>query len=106
MMQSVATYCRICEAACGLRADLDDDGRLIKLRPDKEHPVSHGFVCAKGLRFGDVAAHPRRVLTPLGPAAPSGRAAVGWPEATRTIAARLRAIIDRHGPHAASQIRQ
>ena len=41
------TYCRICEAACGLVATVED-GAVTKLVPDREHPVSAGHACAKG----------------------------------------------------------
>src|SRR3989442_12422565 len=63
--RSVPTFCRICEAACGLIADLDASGHPVRLRPDRQHPVSQGFVCAKGTRFLEVATHPERLLWPL-----------------------------------------
>ena len=49
MGEPIKTYCRICEAACGL--EVEANGRELKIRPDREHPVSRGFVCAKGTRF-------------------------------------------------------
>ncbi len=36
------TYCRICEPLCGLVATVED-GQLVKLRPDRQHPLSRGF---------------------------------------------------------------
>src|SRR5438128_12039160 len=63
--RSVPTFCRICEAACGLLADLDASGQPVRLRPDRQHPVSQGFVCAKGTEFLEVAEHPARLLWPL-----------------------------------------
>jgi len=33
------TFCRICEPLCGMIATVDD-GRLVSLRPDKDHPLS------------------------------------------------------------------
>lgn len=87
------TFCRICEAACGLTVD---EGRL---RPDRAHPLSRGFVCAKGTRFGEVASHPARLLRPqLGP--PGARREVGWSEALDDVVSHLRRTIERHGPHA------
>jgi Molybdopterin oxidoreductase Fe4S4 domain len=41
------TFCRICEPLCGMVATVED-GRLVALRPDKEHPLSAGFACQKG----------------------------------------------------------
>jgi anaerobic selenocysteine-containing dehydrogenase len=63
--RSRQTFCRICEAACGWLADLDASGQLVRLRPDRQHPISQGFVYAKGTRFLEVAAHPDRLLAPL-----------------------------------------
>jgi anaerobic selenocysteine-containing dehydrogenase len=42
-----------------------EDGRLVRLRPDKEHPMSAGFVCQKGIAFTEVVNDPDRVTAPL-----------------------------------------
>ena len=58
-----ATFCRICEPLCGMIATVED-GKLVALRPDKEHPLSAGFACQKGIAFTEVqndpTASPRR----------------------------------------------
>ncbi len=92
-MTRVKTYCRICEAACGLTFEAG------KLRPDKDHPVSRGHVCAKGTRFCEVAAHPARLRTPMVRRDGQLRRA-SWAEATEAAGARIRPILERHGPHA------
>jgi formate dehydrogenase len=89
------TYCRICEAACGLSAELNADGRLVALRPDRAHPTSRGYACAKGTRFAEVADHPQRLLAPR-----IEGAAVDWAYANRFVGDRVRRIIDTYGPHA------
>ena len=53
-----ATFCRICEPLCGMIATVDD-GRLVSLRPDKDHPLSSGFACQKGIAFTEVRQRPR-----------------------------------------------
>jgi anaerobic selenocysteine-containing dehydrogenase len=98
--RSVPTFCRICEAACGLLADLDASGQPVRLRPDREHPVSQGFVCAKGTQFLEVAAHPERLLLPLRRCADGRYERVTWDEAMTFVAQRLRPILERYGPHA------
>ena len=35
------------------------------LRPDKDHPLSSGFACQKGIAFTEVVNDPDRVTTPL-----------------------------------------
>ena len=58
------TFCRICEPLCGMIATVED-GRLVSLRPDKEHPLSAGFACQKGIAFTEVNNDPDRVTQPL-----------------------------------------
>ena len=41
------------------------DGELEQLRPDKEHPLSQGEACPKGIAFTEVQNDPDRVLHPL-----------------------------------------
>jgi anaerobic selenocysteine-containing dehydrogenase len=89
------TFCRICEPLCGMIATVDD-GRLVALRPDKDHPLSSGFACQKGIAFTEVVNDPDRVTTPLR-RGPNGFEQVTWDEALTDIAARLSAILRRHG---------
>lgn len=89
------TFCRICEPLCGMIATVED-GRLTALRPDRDHPLSAGFACQKGIAFVDVVNDPDRVTTPLR-RTPNGFEPVGWDEALDDIAARLTAIHRRHG---------
>ena len=42
-----------------------EDGRLTALRPDKDHPLSAGFACQKGIAFSEIVNDPDRVTTPL-----------------------------------------
>ena len=97
-MPAIATYCRICEAACGLIAEVDAE-QIVALSPDPDHVVSKGFACAKGTRFLEIHRSPGRVDHPL--IRRGGKLQrVGWAEANRDIGRRLRQIIDTHGPHA------
>ena len=90
------TFCRICEASCGLRVEVRDN-RVTRIRPDDEHPITKGYACVKGIRFDEVQHAPDRVIRPLkrtddelGPTT--------WDTAIVEIGQRLRAIIDEHGP--------
>lgn len=89
------TFCGICEASCGLVATVDD-GRLVALRPDAEHPASQGFACSKGVQFGSVVADPDRVTVPLRRTS-NGFEPATWTEALDDIGTRLGAIRKRHG---------
>jgi anaerobic selenocysteine-containing dehydrogenase len=93
-----STFCRICEPLCGMVATVED-GRLIALRPDKDHPLSAGFACQKGIAFTEVVNDPDRVTTPLRRTA-AGFEPVSWDEAMADIAQRLADIHRRHGSRA------
>lgn len=93
------TFCRICEASCGLIATVED-GRLVKLTPDREHAVTDGFSCRKGLAAVDVSQDPDRLDFPRVRNSLGEWSDVSWDEAMATTAARLRAVMDEHGPNA------
>ena len=58
------TFCRICEALCGMVATVKD-GKVVKLEPDRDNPHSQGHVCVKGIAMAEVNNDPDRVTTPL-----------------------------------------
>ncbi|WP_148615654.1 molybdopterin-containing oxidoreductase family protein [Nocardioides rubriscoriae] len=95
--RSVRTFCRICEVHCGLVVDVAADETVLKVRPDRDHPVSKGYCCVKGLGLGALHHDDDRLDTPLkrvdGELVP-----VSWEQATAEIGARVRALVDAHGP--------
>ena len=90
------TYCRICEANCGMVATVED-GRVAKLRPDRDHPLSRGYACPKGIAFPEVQDDPDRVVHPLRRRPGGALERVSWDEALADVGGRLRAIRDEHG---------
>ena len=97
--RSIHTFCRVCEPACGLVASVRD-GRLESLRPDREHPVTRGFACNKGLAGVEIHHAPDRLNHPQRRRPDGSLERVSWDDATAQIAAQLRAIIAEHGPGA------
>jgi anaerobic selenocysteine-containing dehydrogenase len=93
------TYCRICEPLCGLVATVRDD-ELVQLRPDRDHPLSRGFACPKGIAMAQVQNDPDRVIHPLRRRADGTFERVEWEAALDDIGARLRAILRRDGGEA------
>jgi len=93
------TFCRVCEPACGLVARVEN-GELVRLRPDKENPISRGFACNKGLAGDEIHRDPDRLDHPLRRRADGEFERISWDEAIHDIAARFRSILDEHGPSA------
>src|SRR3954471_19599261 len=89
------SFCRICEPLCGMVATVED-GRITKLRPDADHPLSRGYACPKGIAMAEVQNDPDRVLHPLKRRG-GGFERVSWEEALDDIGSRLGEVIDSHG---------
>ncbi len=98
--QTKRTFCRVCEPACGLVATVED-GRLVQLAPDREHPITEGFACHKGIAGKDIHHDPDRVNTPLTRTSEGFRSA-SWDDALRGIASRLQEIVAESGGEAVS----
>lgn len=99
MARHVHTFCRVCEPSCGLLAEVEGD-EITRLRPDREHPVTRGFACHKGLAGLDIHRDPDRLDQPQR-RGPGGRfAEISWETAVREIAERVTSLRDAHGPDA------
>lgn len=90
------TYCRICEPLCGMVATVDD-GRVTKLRPDPDHPLSCGQACAKGIAMTEVQNDPDRLLHPQRKRPDGTFERVSWEVALGDIGSRLGRIKKQHG---------
>ena len=74
------------------------DGRVIRIQGDPDHPTTHGALCTKVSRYAERTHHPDRVLHPLKRVGPKGSGQfvqVGWDEALADIARRLGDIAAR-----------
>ncbi len=63
-MHEQHTFCRICEASCGLIAEIDE-GKVVNLKPNKDHKGTLGFSCMKGLNQHKMYDSPDRLKYPL-----------------------------------------
>jgi formate dehydrogenase len=99
IVHRMKTFCRLCEVNCGLEAKLDDQGRLTGLQPDREHPVSRGFACHKGLLAREIHHDPDRLNHPQR-RGPHGFERANWDEALSAVSHHLQSILDAHGPEA------
>jgi len=96
MARAVYRTCTLCEAACGLAIDVEND-RIVGVRGDADDVASQGYVCAKGVAIGEVHDDPDRLRRPMRRTSEGTFVAVSWDEAFSDIATRLAAIRTEFG---------
>lgn len=92
----VFTSCGICLSACGMEVELED-GRIVDVRGDKDHPLSKGFLCPKGKALAQYSSDEYRITSPYEKAGNAWRK-ITWEQAYAKIGQRLHEIVKRHGP--------
>ncbi|MFE6551297.1 molybdopterin oxidoreductase family protein [Streptomyces sp. NPDC057746] len=98
MSRTALRICPLCEATCGLTLTVEGT-RVTGARGDRDDVFSRGFICPKGASFGAADSDPDRLRTPLVRRGGELREAT-WDEAFDAVAAGLRAVVERYGPHA------
>lgn len=93
------TYCKVCSTNCGLVAEVANDSKILKVKGDREHPVTKGYSCPKGRATGQIYHLDHSITRPM-MRKDGALVEVSWDEALDDISARLRKVIDVHGPHA------
>ncbi|HYC14212.1 MAG TPA: molybdopterin-dependent oxidoreductase, partial [Stellaceae bacterium] len=100
-MEKIRVTCaHDCPCMCSLITTVEN-GRILKIEGDPEHPFTDGFACAKVNRDGDVVHSPDRIKTPLRRVGPKGAGKfepITWEAALDEIEARWKAIIAAEGP--------
>ncbi len=95
MTETVTTFCRICEAQCGLVVTRENN-RIIAIAPDEEHVVSKGYACIKGLTFEDFRTSPDRVTQPLKKMGDTYEP-ISWEQALAEIGAKVQQLRQQYG---------
>ncbi|MEV5342299.1 molybdopterin oxidoreductase family protein [Streptomyces sp. NPDC052676] len=98
MSRTALRICPLCEATCGLTLTIEGT-TVTSARGDRDDVFSQGFICPKGASFGAVDADPDRLRTPLVRRGGELREAT-WEEAFDAVAAGIRPVVERYGPHA------
>ena len=100
-MTTIRTVCaHDCPDQCSLLATVED-GRIVRVQGDPEHPMTAGFACAKVNREHEMVHSPERVLRPLRRIGQKGSGdfvPVTWSDALDEIEARWKAILGEDGP--------
>ena len=95
--QSVCCYCG---TGCGILIEAQE-GRIVGVRGDPEHPANHGRLCTKGATLHLSAQAGGRALYPeLRHAKAAHRERMGWETALDHAADRFAALIREYGPDA------
>src|SRR5215218_11309934 len=86
------TTCPYCGVGCGLVASVEE-GRLVAVRGDGEHPVNRGATCRKPTRLPEAVHAPDRALHPMWRASLDERWRTGsWRTVLGAVADKLRAV--------------
>ncbi|MCA8963392.1 MAG: molybdopterin-dependent oxidoreductase [Planctomycetes bacterium] len=98
-VETLRTTCsRDCPDACAILAKVED-GKVLELRGDPEHPVTKGFLCFRTSRYPELMDSEQRIRQPLlrrdGQLQPCS-----WEEAIEAIAAKLTEVRAESGPSA------
>jgi anaerobic selenocysteine-containing dehydrogenase len=86
----------LCAQNCGLEI-LVEEGRMVKVRPDKANPRSRGYACRKGLKILYHQYPADRLTRPLKRVGDAFEP-ISWDRALEEIAAKLQGLLDAHGP--------
>ena len=92
------TQCNMCVLSCGLEMEVED-GKVLRVRPDKSSPRSHGYMCRKGRTAQYYLNNPDRLDYPLKKVG-DHHERISWEQALREIGEKCNAILDAHGPRA------
>jgi anaerobic selenocysteine-containing dehydrogenase len=92
------TSCICCAQNCGLEVMVEEN-RIVKVKPDKENLRSEGYTCRKGLKIPHYQHNADRLTHPLKREGDTFRQ-ISWDQALDEISAKLRDILDCHGPRA------
>jgi len=100
------SICGICPAGCWVEAGMDEDGRLVDIRPDPDHAL--GMICRRGNHAPEIVysehrlRHPMRRVDPKGSTDPEAFERISWDEAYDLIVENLETIKAESGPEAVS----
>jgi thiosulfate reductase/polysulfide reductase chain A len=98
----IPTMCEMCVWRCGVRAKVEE-GRVVKLEGNPDHPHSKGKLCARGQSGLMNTYDPDRVLTPLVRVGKRGEGKfrqASWDEALDIVAKNMLKIKDSYGAEA------
>ncbi len=97
MAETHKTFCRHCMSICGMNIEVEDN-KVIRVRGDKEHPVSQGYSCAMGQHSMCVQEDSRRLHAAQQRQADGSFQDVALDYALDQVGDKLRQLLEQHGP--------
>ncbi len=94
------TCCQFCSNMCGVLVTVED-GKVVSIRGNPDHPMSHGFVCERARIALKWLYHPDQLMYPLKRIGRRGEGKwqrVGWDEALAEIGQKLLQLKREYGP--------
>src|SRR5512139_376285 len=92
------TACVLCYHNCGLQVQTEGN-KILKVRADKNHPRTKGYMCRKGTRIAFYQSHKERLTHPLKREGNNFKR-ISWDQAITEIAAKLKEVLSYYGPRA------
>jgi anaerobic selenocysteine-containing dehydrogenase len=104
-IREAQSFCRICAGLCGVDLKIDEQDRVIEVRGAKDHPLSQGYACIKGLQLPEAHNGPTRLLHPQKRLPDGSFVPIALEQALDEIADKLRVILERDGPESIAGFR-
>ena len=98
MPETHHTFCRICEALCGLEVTVENN-KVLQIRPDEHHVATQGVGCMKGLKQHRFYDSPDRVRHPMKRVGQDWQR-VSWEQALTEIGDKVRRLRGDFSPDA------
>lgn len=99
MVKKVRTMCFDCHSKCGVILSVED-GKIVRVEGDPNHPVSEGILCTKAFSAKDINEHPDRLKYPLKRVGERGEGKwerITWEEALDTIVENIHKTTEKYG---------
>ncbi len=90
------TACILCSLNCGIEVEIKEH-EILRVRGDKKHPMSKGYLCQKAQRLNYYQNHTDRLSSPLRRRADGSFEKISWDTAISEIAAKLVILRDTFG---------
>lgn len=98
-VKQVHSLCNSCSSKCGFTATVED-GKVMTMIGDPEHPYCDGTLCARGYGYASIAYSEDRLTNPLKRTESGAFEAISWDDAIKEISEKIAQIVDEDGPQA------